>query len=73
MNNLSVIIKGIFIILISFSAMVFYESCCGIPDFPYYEIESMEVLVENPQVAINDTLLAFTLHFHFIHSRSVSY
>ncbi len=72
MNNLSVIIKGIFIILISFSAMVFYESCCGIPDFPYYEIESMEVLVENPQVAINDTLKMFMTEQKYKYLNEVS-
>lgn len=59
MNKLSVILKMVFVMVISLAAMVFYESCCGAPDFLYYDIESMEVQVENNQIAPNDTLKMF--------------
>jgi hypothetical protein len=54
--RLTTIFKGISIILFSFAGMTFYESCCGIPDFPYYEIESMDASVRNTALAAQDTL-----------------
>lgn len=56
MLRLTTIFKGISIILFSFVGMTFYESCCGIPDFPYYEIEGMEASVRNTSLAAQDTL-----------------
>jgi hypothetical protein len=62
MEKLSIVLKGFFILVISFSGMVFYESCCGTPDFAFYDIESFDILVEKRELAPNDTLKMFTVN-----------
>jgi hypothetical protein len=72
--RLTTIFKGISIILFSFAGMTFYESCCGIPDFPYYEIEGMEASVRNTTLAKPDTLKIQLVNQRFkylAHSHSI--
>jgi len=72
MKKLSVVLKGFFILLISFSGMVFYESCCGTPDFAFYDIESFDILVEKRELAPNDTLKMFTTNQKYKYLSSTS-
>lgn len=72
MEKLSVVLRVIFILVISFSSMVFYESCCGTPDFAFYDIESFDISVEKLELAPNDTLKMFTINQTYKYLSSTS-
>jgi hypothetical protein len=59
--------------LFSFAGMTLYESCCGIPDFPYYEIEGMDASVRGTTLTAQDTLKIQLVNQRFkyvVHSHS---
>lgn len=56
MNKLAVQLKGTFILVITFAGMVFYESCCGKPEFGYYEATSLSIMAEKYELMNTDTL-----------------
>ena len=56
MTQATTIGKVILILFISFAGMTVYESCCGIPDFPYYEITFAEASAKKTTLTAQDTL-----------------
>jgi len=72
MEKFSTFLRVIFILVISFTAMVIYESCCGTPDFAFYDIESFDISVEKRELAPNDTLKMFTINQKYKYLSSTS-
>ncbi|MBX2915770.1 MAG: hypothetical protein KF856_10930 [Cyclobacteriaceae bacterium] len=71
MKKLKFWLKVIFIHVAGMSAIIFYESCCGNPDFPFYEVTSYDLHAIKTELSSQDTLKIFpvaTAYRYFTHS-----
>jgi hypothetical protein len=49
-------LKVFLIWIFAFSSILMYESCCGLPDFPYQEITSMDLFLTKNNLSASDSL-----------------
>jgi len=56
MVKLAFLLKVVVIWASALASVIVYESCCGVPDFPYREITRMDLFTKKAQLGALDTL-----------------
>lgn len=59
MKRLGFWLKVVFIQITGLTTIIFYESCCGLPEFPFYEVTSFDLNAIKSQLTTQDTLKLF--------------